>query len=98
MDQFEQPDGAAPGLSEMCRSWMALDAEAHRIAGEWASIEHHLFEHHDWPSLSPAEQRQFPQAKQLDDLDRAQDEVRAKRDEILQKLIDVAAQSPTEAI
>lgn len=72
---------AAPDPAlRVAQQWCALHIEQRRLCLAWQDVESWLFDHRDWPKLSPAEQAALPEADamrrieaQLDQIDRTYD-------------------------
>jgi len=54
---------------EVCRRWLAIDAEQRRLQLEWGRLEGRLMTKHDWYKLSPEQQAEIPQGARLAEID-----------------------------
>lgn len=85
-----EPQAFAPATS-LCFQWRDLDREAERLVHAWQRLETKLFQLHDWPKLSEAEQRALPAAAPLYAIDARLASVDAQRDLLLASIRRTAA-------
>ena len=54
---------------EVCRQWLAIDAEQRRLQLEWGTLEGWLITHRNWYKLTPAQQADIPEGARLAEID-----------------------------
>ena len=54
---------------QVCRRWLAIDAEQRRLQLEWGTLEGRLITHHSWYKLTPAQQAEIPEGARLAEID-----------------------------
>jgi len=54
--------------AEVCETWLARHAEHERLGKRWQQIETLLFRDHNWPKLTRAQRKRFPEKHEMDDL------------------------------
>jgi len=54
---------------EVCRQWLAIDAEQRRLQLEWGTLEGWLITHRNWYKLTPAQQAEIPEGARLSEID-----------------------------
>jgi hypothetical protein len=82
----------------LCRRWRALEKEDRRLIREWQREETGLFERHEWPRLTEAQQQALPQARRLYEIDARLDGLRHERELLLPKIKTQAARSRAGAL
>lgn len=61
--------GKSPDLAlQACETWLARHAEHERLGKRWQQIETRLFRDHNWPKLTRAQRKRFPEKHEMDDL------------------------------
>jgi hypothetical protein len=63
------PVGGTDPALVVARQWCGLEIEQRRLILAWQARESWLFEHHNWPRLSDAEQRAVPEGALLREID-----------------------------
>lgn len=53
----------------ICRRWLAVDAEQRRLQLEWGTLEGWLITHRSWYKLSPEQQAEIPEGARLAEID-----------------------------
>jgi len=53
----------------ICRRWLAIDAEQRRLQLEWGTLECWLITHRSWYKLTPAHQADIPEGARLSEID-----------------------------
>lgn len=53
----------------ICRQWLAVDAEQRRLQLEWGTLEGWLITNRSWYKLSPAERGKIPEGDRLSEID-----------------------------
>lgn len=89
----------APPISEdraalASRSWLSRHSEHERLGKRWQQIETRLFRDHNWPRLTRAQRKRFPEKHEMDDLYDRMDELQAENRVLLASLPALAATSP----
>ena len=54
---------------EVCRRWLAVDAEQRRLQLDWGTLEGWLIKHRSWYKLTPAQQAEIPEGARLSEID-----------------------------
>lgn len=66
--------GDAQGLealdpaAQAAHAWLARHVEHERLGKRWQQIESRLFKDHNWPRLTRAQRKRFPEKHEMDDL------------------------------
>lgn len=63
------PRGATELSINICRRWLAIDAEQRRLQLEWGTLEGWLITHRSWYKLTPAQQAEIPEGARLTEID-----------------------------
>lgn len=50
------------------QTWLSHHAEHERLGKRWQQIESRLFRDHNWPKLTRAQRKRFPEKHEMDDL------------------------------
>ena len=62
------PAGTDPHI-DICRRWLAIDAEQRRLQLEWGTLEGWLMTKRNWYRLSPDQQAAIPEGARLAEID-----------------------------
>lgn len=62
------PGGPLDPAASACGSWFERHAEHERLGKRWQQIEARLFRDHNWPKLTRAQRKCFPEKHEMDDL------------------------------
>lgn len=91
------PGGAFAGdpAAEACEKWLARHAEHERLGARWQQIETQLFRNHNWPKLTRAQRKRFPEKHEMDDLYDRMDVLHAENARLLATLPALVAISST---
>ena len=91
------PDGrpakAAPSV-EAREAILARSSELEELGRRWQEIESRLFALHDWPRLTSAEQRRFPERQEMDELSDRMDTLEDENQLLLVSLPAIVATTP----
>ena len=63
------PHEATEPSINICRRWLASDAEQRRLQLEWGTLEGWLITHRSWYKLTPAQQAEIPEGARLTEID-----------------------------
>lgn len=66
---LNQVPASADQSIEVCRRWLAVDAEQRRLQREWGALEGQLMTKHNWYKLSPKQQAEIPEGARLVEID-----------------------------
>lgn len=86
---------AADPAAEACGAWLARHAEHERLGTRWQHIETRLFRQHNWPKLTRARRKRFPEKHEMDDLYDRMDVLHAANVTLLSTLPALVATSPS---
>lgn len=89
----------APATSEdraaiASQTWLSRHAEHERLGKRWQQIETRLFRDHNWPKLTRAQRRRFPEKHEMDDLYDRMDALHEENRVLLTSLPALVAASP----
>lgn len=65
----DQVPASAVQSIEVCRRWLAVDAEQRRLQLEWGTLEGWLITHRSWYKLTLAQQAAVPEGARLAEID-----------------------------
>ncbi|MGQ0533482.1 MAG: hypothetical protein ACT4OF_12440 [Caulobacteraceae bacterium] len=82
---------AADPSAQVCQTWLACHAERERLGKRWQQIESQLFKNHNWPHLTRAQRKRFPEKHEMDDLYDGMDALHGENETLLASLPAVAA-------
>jgi len=77
--------------AEACRTWLARHAEHERLGARWQQIESRLFKEHNWPRLTRAQRKRFPEKHEMDDLYDRMDALHGENETLLASLPAIVA-------
>jgi hypothetical protein len=77
-----------------CENWLACHAEHERLGKRWQQIESRLFRDHNWPRLTRAERKRFPEKHEMDNLYDRMDALHEENRVLLASLPALVAASP----
>lgn len=76
------------------QTWLSRQAEHERLGKRWQQIETRLFRDHDWPRLTRAHRKRFPEKHEMDDLYDRMDALYEENRILLTSLPALVASSP----
>lgn len=77
-----------------CETWLSRHAEQERLGKRWQQIESRLFRDHNWPRLTRAQRKRFPEKHEMDDLYDRMDALHEENRILLASLPALVATSP----
>jgi hypothetical protein len=80
--------------AQACDIWLARSAEHERLGKRWQQIETKLFQEHNWPKLTRAQRKRFPEKHEMDDLYDRMDTLHEENRVLLASLPALVATSP----
>lgn len=88
------PARAADPAVQACETWLIRCAEHESLAIQWSQLESRLHHQHNWLKLTRAQQRRYPESRELEDLDDQIEALSLKNSALLKALPAVVATSP----
>jgi hypothetical protein len=76
------------------QTWLSRHAEHERLGKRWQHIETRLFRDHNWPKLTRAQRKRFPEKREMDDLCDRMDALHEENRVLLASLPALVATSP----
>lgn len=76
------------------QTWLLRHAEHERLGKRWQQIETRLFRDHNWPKLTRAQRKGFPEKHEMDDLYDRMDALHEENRVLLASLPALVATSP----
>lgn len=80
---------------QLCKSWLANEAQSNRLAGQWSAVERHLVKHYRWFDLSEAEQIALAEAAELRSIEGQLQELSEASAHVIPDLTSLAATNRT---
>lgn len=80
--------------AEASNTWLERNAEHARLSKRWQKIETRMFKDHNWPKLTRAERKRFPEKHEMDDLYDRMDVLHDENKVLLASLPAIIAISP----
>ncbi len=84
------PPPADPA-AEACETFLARNAEHERLSLRWQAIESRLFAQHNWPKLTRAQRKRFPEKHEMDELYDRMDVLHSQNEALLASLPAIVA-------
>lgn len=75
-------------------TWLSRHSEHERLGKRWQQIETRLFRDHNWPRLTRAQRKRFPEKHEMDDLYDRMDALHEENRVLLASLPALVATSP----
>lgn len=85
---------ASDPVARVCETWLSRHAEHNRLGKRWQQIETRLFRDHNWPKLTRAQRKRFPEKHEMDDLYDRMDALHEENRVLLASLPALVATSP----
>lgn len=77
--------------AQAAQAWLSRQYEHERLGQRWQQIESRLFKNHNWPRLTRAQRKRFPEKHEMDDLYDRMDALHAENLALLETLPSITA-------
>lgn len=79
--------------AQATQAWLARHGEHERLGKRWQQIESRLFKDHNWPRLTRAQRKRFPEKHEMDDLYDRMDALHVENEALLASMPSLIATS-----
>ncbi len=83
--------GATDPAASACETWFGRHVEHERLGKRWQQVETRLFKEHNWPRLTRAQRKRFPEKHEMDDLYDRMDVLHGENETLLASLPTIVA-------
>lgn len=80
--------------AQAAQAWLSRQYEHERLGQRWQQIESRLFKNHNWPRLTRAQRKRFPEKHEMDDLYDRMDALHGENEALLVSMHAIVATSP----